>query len=191
MPTGQIWNEMLSSVKTREQEDWCWHQLGTWESPAKHGWVEEGNALPSSGRNGPRQSQHTAVAPPWRDRHWISMFQTRATKTPPFSSFMISWSQLKQHFPKAIFPERAGRAETSCRLPWRASEDHLSWMARLSPPSRLFLKVGCSQQSLLGVRFWDSKWDSWDVKHPRINIRNTLIKWRRKSFWQRTLYSAW
>ena len=65
------------------------------------------------------------------------------------------------------------------RLPWRVSEDHLSWMVRLSPPSGLLLKVGGSQKSLRVVRFWESKLESWDLKLPRIKVRNTSIKWRR------------
>lgn len=54
---------------------------------------------------------------PCRERQALSLYsKNKPPKPPPCLSLKISWSQLKQHFPKAIFPEGAEgqRLATGC-----------------------------------------------------------------------------
>ena len=187
-PQDRFWMRCWA-VKAGELKDRYWHQLSTWESPVKPSWVEEDPTLFFQQAEILLDNPSMQQRLPQRGSHWISIFQIQATQTPPFVSLMISWSQLKLHFPKAIFSEVAEgqRLAAGCHgepqkticpgwLDFHLPQGYFLRLDALKSPSGLFLKVGCSQKSLIIVRFWESKLDSWYLKLPRIKVRNTAIK---------------
>lgn len=125
--------------------------------------MQQGKGPLSSCRAYSRYSLHSAAASP-RDRQTPPLRARHKPATPPCPSFVISWSQWQEHFPRAIFPEVAEGPRSASGCHGEPGKTICPGWFRLSPPTRLLLKVRCSQTSLPAVRFWGSKLGRGNVK---------------------------